>query len=145
MVIGSPSNFEEHRGQFSPDGRWVVYISDESGRPEIYVRPFPGPGGQWQVSTNGGVQPRWNPDGKELYYIAPDGQLMAASIAVQNGAIEAGAPMALFQTRVSGGGTNTYTKPQYDVAPDGRFLINTITDASTTAPITLLLNWKPRP
>jgi hypothetical protein len=109
------------------------------------VRPFPGPGGQWQVSTNGGVQPRWNPDGKELYYIAPDGQLMAASIAVQNGAIEAGAPMALFQTRVSGGGTNTYTKPQYDVAPDGRFLINTITDASTTAPITPLLNWKPRP
>ena len=136
--------FEEHRGQFSPDGHWVTYVSNESGRPEVYVRPFPGPGGQWQVSTSGGIQPRWSPDRKELYYIAPDAQLMAASIVVKGPEIDAGVPAALFQTRVSGGGLNTYTRPQYDVARDGRFLVNATTDEGTMSPITLLLNWTPR-
>ena len=138
------TSFEEHRGQFSPNEHWITYVSNESGRPEIYVRPFPGPGGQWQVSTGGGIQPRWSPDGKELYYIAPDGQLMAASIVVNGGAIEAGAPAALFQTRVSGGGGNTYTRPQYDVARDCRFLVNMTIDEGKTSPITLLLNWNTR-
>jgi len=72
--------FNEQGGVFSPDGRWVAYQSNESGRDEIYVRPFPGPGGQWQVSTAGGSDPRWRPDGKELYYLAPDLKLMAAAV-----------------------------------------------------------------
>lgn len=83
--------FEERASQFSPDGHWVAYHSNESGPYQVYMRPFPGPGGQWQVSTSGGIQARWRPDGKELYYIAPDGKLMAASIQVKGTALEPGA------------------------------------------------------
>ena len=108
---------------------------------EIYVRPFPGPGGQWQVSTAGGTAPRWRPDGKELYYIAPDGRLMVVPIAVQGATIEPGAPAPLFQTRIFGGGTYA-NLPQYDVARDGRFLINVAVEEGTS-PITLIQNWKP--
>jgi Tol biopolymer transport system component len=135
------TEFEERHGQFSPDGRWVAYRSDESGRLEVYVRPFPGPGGQWQVSTAGGIAPRWRPDGKELYYIAPDSRMMAVPITTQGATLEPGTPVALFQTRIFGGGAYP-NRQQYDVAPDGRFLINTAeeTDAS---PITLLQNWMP--
>jgi Tol biopolymer transport system component len=134
---------EERASQFSPDGHWVAYHSNESGPYQVYIRPFPGPGGQWQVSTSGGIQARWRPDGKELYYIAPDGKLMAASIKVKGTALELGAPVALFKTRIWGGGTNATNNQQYDVAPDGRFLINIATEDASTVPITLLLNWKP--
>ena len=107
------------------------------------MRPFPGPGGQWTVSTSGGVYPRWSPDGKEVYYLAPGGTLMATSIAVKGATLEAGTPMVLFQPRIAGGGAFTVgARQQYDVAPDGRFLIN-IETGSTIPPITLLLNWKP--
>jgi hypothetical protein len=107
------------------------------------VRPFPGPGGQWQVSTAGGKDPRWRPDGKELYYIAPDGRLMAAPIASSGTALQPGLPTALFQPRIAGGGTRVSgTRQQYDVAPDGRFLINTVVE-SGVAPITIIQNWRP--
>jgi Tol biopolymer transport system component len=133
----------ELSGQFSPDGRWVAYQSNESGRFEIYVRPFPGPSGQFPVSTAGGVYPRWSADGKEMYYIAPDAKLMAVPISVTTPTFEAGAPTTLFQTRRVGGGENVVGRGhQYDVAPDGRFLIN-VEAGSGTPPITLLLNWKP--
>jgi Tol biopolymer transport system component len=133
----------ELSGQFSPDGRWIAYQSSETGRYEIYVRPFPGPGGQYPISTAGGVYPRWSPDGKELYYIAPDARLMAVTISAKGSAFEASPPTALFQTRRAGGGSNIVGRgPQYDVTPDGHFLINTEA-GSGTAPITLLLNWKP--
>jgi eukaryotic-like serine/threonine-protein kinase len=135
---------DERAGQFSPDGHWVAYHSNESGSYEIYVRPFPGPGGQWQVSTSGGIQARWSPEGKQLYYIAPDGKLMSSSITVNGAAVEPGVPVALFQTQIWGGGTNATQGQQYDVAPDGRFLINIATEDTSAAPITLLLNWKPR-
>jgi Tol biopolymer transport system component len=135
--------FEERTGEFSPDGKWVAYQSTESGRYEIYVRPFPGPGGQWQVSTSGGIQPRWRRDGRELYYIAPDGTLMAAAVAANGAAFEPGVPMALFRPRIWGGGTNTGSRQQYDVAADGRFLVNLTTGDESTAPITLLMNWRP--
>jgi hypothetical protein len=138
------STFTEGNGAFSPDGHWVAYESDESGRYEIYVRPFPGPGGQWQVSTAGGKDPRWRPDGKELYYIAPDGHLMAAPIASSGTALQPGLPTALFQPRILFGGTpNLLYRQQYDVAPDGRFLINVNVDESTAAPITVITNWHP--
>ena len=118
------SKFEERMSQFSPDGRWVAYASDESGRSEIYVRPFQGTGGQWQVSTGGGVTPLWRRDGKELYYIAPDARLMAvgfATVSTAGAAPAIGTPTALFQTRILYGGTNPVgTTRQYDVAPDGR-------------------------
>jgi Tol biopolymer transport system component len=139
------TTFLERAGQFSPDGHWVAYHSNESGPYEVYVRSFPGPGGQQQVSTSGGIQPRWSSDGHELYYIALNGTLMAVPITMKGTALEPGTPVALFQTRIWGGGTNATQGQQYDVAPDGRVLINVVTKDAAAAPITLLLNWKPKP
>jgi Tol biopolymer transport system component len=148
------TKFDEGLGQFSPDGHWVAYMSNESGRYEIYVRPFvvpaasgaqdgaTGSGGLQQVSTAGGIYPRWRRDGKELYYIDPNGQMMAAPIAATGTTIELGTPGALFRPRMFGGGASNSQGWQYDVARDGRFLINIVLNEAA-APITLLQNWKP--
>jgi Tol biopolymer transport system component len=136
--------FDEAAGQFSPDGRWLAYQSNESGPVEVYVQPFPGPGGKSQVSMAGGNQPRWRPDGKELFYVAPDGLLMAVSIEVgADKTLETGAPVPLFATRLASGSgiTGVVTKPQYAVAPDGRFLMNVAVEEATGSPITVVLNW----
>ena len=87
------SSFDEIEGQFSPDGRWLAYASNESGRYEIYIRTFPEAGGKWQVSAAGGVQPRWRRDGRELFYVAPDTRLMAVPLrlAPDTHTLEAGA------------------------------------------------------
>jgi len=143
--------FREGYAMFSPDGRWVAYQSNESGRPEIYVRPFVPPAdrasaaetdGQWQVSTNGGIHPVWRHDGKELFYLSPAGEMMAAPITATAGGVAPGAPVALFQTRVVGGGIDALQARQYDVAPDGRFLINTTLEDGG-APITIIQHWNP--
>ena len=134
------TEFGKTINQFSPDGRWVSYQTAETGRSEIFVRPFPGPGGVWQISSGGGIAARWRADGKELYYMAPDGKLMAAPIAAQANTLIPGTPVALFQTRAA-----LSLRAQYDVAPDGRFLINQTLADSSSAPITLLLNWHPEP
>jgi hypothetical protein len=145
--------FREAYGAFSPDGRWVAYQSDESGRPEIYVRPFTPAGtngdtattlagSQWPVSTGGGISPRWRADGKELYYINPDGAMMAAPITVSGNSLQPGAPVMLFPTRIYGGGADIQMGWQYDVTRDGRFLINTLRNEAAP-PITLLQNWNP--
>lgn len=141
--------FMERWAVFSPDGRWVAYHSSESGRLEIHVRPFVPPGAaavglgsQWQVSSAGGVYPVWRHDGKELYYLNPAGEMMAASITVTRSTLASGAPVVLFPTRIVGGGADGQQGRQYDVARDGRFLINTLLD-NAMAPITLLQNWQP--
>lgn len=136
--------FEERDGQFSPDGKWIAYQSNESGRFDVYVQPFPGPGGKLPVSTNGGAQVRWRRDGKELFYIALDGRLMAVPIErTSNGqSLEPGTPVPLFATRV--GGARNFGRQQYVVSADGRFLMITVTEEAP-APITLILNWKPKP
>lgn len=120
----------------------VQSVLGSGGMGEVYQAPFPGPGGQWQISIAGGIQPRWRADGKELFYIAPDAKLMAVPIGVNGATIEPGTPAALFQTHIFGGGTETYQREQYDVSPDGRFLINATTDDAAATPITMLLNWK---
>ena len=148
VILQTP--FAERFGMFSPDGRLLAYQSNESGRNEIYVRPFvppgesgaSGAGSQWQVSTAGGIMPAWRPDGKELYYLNPTGAMMAAPITVSGAAVVPGAPTMLFPTRIYGGGVDNQQAQQYDVARDGRFLINTVLDGAP-APITLLQNWKP--
>jgi hypothetical protein len=134
---------DERMAEFSPNGRWVAYQSDESGRFEIYVKPFPVRPEKWPVSKDGGFGARWSDDGKEIYYISPDAQLMTVPIAVIGGTIEAGTPMALFQTRIWGGGTSRLHRQQYDVASDGPFLINDTIEYMATSPITVLFNWKP--
>jgi hypothetical protein len=131
--------FDEQQGVFSPDGRWVAYQSDESGRYEIYVRPFPGPGGQAQASAGGGHSPRWRADGKELYYLAPDLRLMAAKVSAQGTGFTAATPESLFPTHIN----QATNRPQYDVARDGRFLILTDLPDTSAEPIHLLLNWRP--
>jgi serine/threonine protein kinase/Tol biopolymer transport system component len=130
-------------GQFSPDGRWVAYQSNETGRYEIYVRAFEPGGGAMPVSIGGGVYPRWARDGSELYFIAPDAKLMVSAIRTTAARIEIGVPETLFQTHRLGGGRNVIGHGhQYDVTADGRFLINV--DLETTSlPITLLMNWEP--
>jgi eukaryotic-like serine/threonine-protein kinase len=141
------TNFEERDGQFSPDGKWIAYQTNESGRSEVVVQPFPGPGDKLQISTNGGSQVRWRLDGKELFYIALDGRLMAVPIRVaSNGqSIEAGAAVSLFATHV-GGAIQGPDKQQYVVSRDGqRFLMNTIAEGDKPSPITVILNWRPKP
>jgi len=140
------TEFTERDGQFSPDGKWIAYQSDESGRFEIYVQPFPGPGTKTQVSANGGAQARWRGDGKELFYIALDERLMAVPIrmASDGKATDAGAPIPLFVTHV-GGAVQGFFRPWYMVSSDGqRFLMSTITEEAAS-PITVLLNWKAKP
>jgi Tol biopolymer transport system component len=126
--------------QFSPDGRWMAYASNETGKMEIYVSPFLSATGKWQVSTGGGQEPRWRQDGKELFYVSAEGKMMA--VAVTAGAsFEAGSPVALFQThrRQSIAAQDVFS---YDVSGGGqRFLIATKVDEANAAPLSALLNW----
>ena len=118
----------ETNPQFSPDGRWVAYTSDESGRFEIYVTPFPGPGRKWPVSTASGNFPRWRGDGKELFYLSQDGKLTAAEVNGQGAAFTVGAVRALFEARARTAPYRGFSAGYaYDVSFDGqRFLINTV-------------------
>jgi Tol biopolymer transport system component len=144
--------FRELAGVFSPDGRWVAYMADESGRMEIYVRPFTaspasgvgadGATGQWQISTTGGIYPQWRSDGKELFYVSPGGDMMAATITAGGTTLEASAPVTLFPRRIFGGRGDPLPVRAYDVARDGRFVINAVV-TEVTPPITLLMNWRP--
>ncbi|HEV3215640.1 MAG TPA: protein kinase [Vicinamibacterales bacterium] len=143
------TSFDETQGQFSPDGRWIAYTSNESGRDEIYVRPFSDAGGKWQVSTGGGSQPRWRGDGNEIFYVAADAHLMAVPIrATSEGrAIDAGKPLVLFPTHLANGSgislTGWQSRALYAVTRDGRFLMNVNADAATPdiPPLTVVLNW----
>ena len=135
--LGSPAN--ERHPKLSPDGRFLAYTSDESGRDEIYVRPFPGGEGKWQASTNGGTQPRWRGDGRELYY-SETGTIMAVAVSIE-GAFALGRPQRLF---VTPGLTSTTGSWNYDVSADGqRFLtIAPVEEADTTPPkIRVVENW----
>jgi Tol biopolymer transport system component len=137
------SNHSERLASFSPNGRWVAYQSNESGRAEVYIRPFPIRPGQQTVSGGGGAQPRWRDDGKELYFVGPDAKLMAATIEESGGSIEVGTPVPLFQTKIFLLGTDNPARGQYDVSRDGRFLINTVTSEAATVPIVVVQNWTP--
>ena len=118
----------------------MAYASGETGNWEVYVSPFPDFGSRWQISRGGGEEPRWRRDGKELFYIARDGRLMAAD--VKSGAgFEAGSPIALFQThpRQPISAMDFFS---YDVTSDGqKFLVNTRVDTSNSAPLSVILNW----
>ena len=129
--------------QFSPDGKWIAYQSDRTGRDEIYVRPFPGPGAVVTVSSEGGNQVRWI--GSELFYIAADDRMMAVAVTVRpNGTdVDLGTPTPLFQTRISSTVRLRY-RQQYVVTPDGKsFGLNMVLDEGSSPPIRLVFNWKP--
>jgi hypothetical protein len=136
------SPFSEDHGRFAPDGHFIAYSSDESGRFEVYVRTFPEPGGKWQISRDGGAQPRWRRDGKEIFFIAPDRKLMAAEVKLEGSNFEVSVPKPLFQTQIAG-----YPNPRngYDVFGNGqRFLIVTPRQETNLTPITIVLNWTAR-
>ena len=134
----------ESHAQLSSDGRWMAYISNESGRDEVYIQSFPTAGSKRQLSTGGGVQPRWRRDGRELFYLASDLKLMVASVTGDPAGVgfEVGAPTALFQTQLPYFGTGAPDLRQaYDVTADGqRFLFNLPAEESGS-PITAILNW----
>jgi len=145
------TKFNEFDGHFSPNMRWVAYVSDESGRNEIYVRGFSHvpdasseTSGKWQVSEGGGIGPRWQRDGKEIYYRAPDGKVMA----VENTAgttFRSGTPKPLFQAPSTGISILNIPLSQWDVTSDGnQFLLPTLTHAPAQAPFTVILNWQAR-
>ena len=127
--------FNERQGMFSPDGKLVAYQSDESGRFEICPRPIQGPGATLQISAGGGSMPRWNPNGRELYYFAKDGNMMAVSLSGPPGRLVPGPPSPLFPVQIPA----SDNKQGYDVGKGGRFLINTELEIADD-PIRLVLN-----
>ena len=131
------SRFGETNAKFSPDGRLVAYVSDETGRPEVYLAPFGNAAADVAVSTGGAGAPRWRHDGKELFYIRSDDTLMAVSIRASATGIDVGMARALFQTAFQGLGLTT----PYDVTADGRFLVLRDVDEPLPPAITLLINW----
>jgi eukaryotic-like serine/threonine-protein kinase len=129
--------YSEMRPQVSPDNRWIAYESDESGRSEVYVQTFPHPGGKWQVSTSGGVQPRWRADMRELYYFALDRTLMAVPLRETGDGITPGAPTPVLVT-----GLAIIGKYRYTASPDGqRFYLAEGGDNATAGPFDVILNW----
>jgi Tol biopolymer transport system component len=134
-------------GQISPDGRWMAFTSNRSGPREVYVRPFPSGEGEWPVSVRGGQAPRWRADGKEMFFVAPDGKMMAVPVNAKTGAkptFEAGVPVALFATSMLSTGEGLRPQYQYDVTADGsRFLIaHRVNSAAPTVPtLTVVTNW----
>ena len=144
-VVQSP--YDELEGKLSPDGRWIAYQSNASGRGEVWLQAFRNASRQIQVSRSGGGQIQWRRDGRELFYLAHDGQLMAVPIRVTPaGDIDPDVAVALFQTRLVGAGhPAAYERVQYSASDDGqRFLMNTLTEVPAGS-IHILLNWKPRP
>jgi hypothetical protein len=127
--------FDEKTARFSPDGRWLAYESDESGRNEVYVQPLQKSGEKWLISTSGGSQPVWRRDGKELFYVAADNRLMVVPVKLGT-RFEAGVPTVLFRI-------DPAAEHAYDVTSDGqRFLVNTNVNRVETLPLTAVVNWR---
>ena len=134
--VRNQSKANEFGPNFGPSSDWLAYVSDETRRFEVYVQSFPTPGRKYQVSVNGGANPVWSRDGKELFFIAPDRQMMMAAVHKNGGNLEFGTPKALFDSELVSG-LNT----SFDVTKDGRFLIPAQEQGSGLA-LTLVLNWQ---
>ena len=129
--------FVEVRPSFSPDGRWIAYNSSESGRAEVYVQPFPGPGGKWQISTQGGSDPRWSGDGRELFYLSPETRVMRVEISTEP-SFTAGLPEVLIDSRLH----PSIQRSRYLVTPDAsRFLVLSPLERESMLPTTVVVNW----
>ena len=139
------TEFNEGEGvTFSPDGKWVAYQSDESGKNQVYVLPFSGSEGKWQISTEGGTRPHWRRDGKEIFYLGEGGRLTAAEISVNGSALELGAVHPLFKVDAvtNVGGMKDINGSAYDVTADGqRFLVIVFAEDTSHYPVTFVVNW----
>jgi Tol biopolymer transport system component len=130
------SQFNALLSAFSPDGKWLAYCSSESGEQKVYVAPFPGPGGKWQVSPGVGCDPRWRHDEKELFYLSADNKIMAAAVSAGGSSFTIGAVTPLFETSI-----NRTALGAYDVTADGQRFIIPYEPGQPTATITLVENW----
>jgi eukaryotic-like serine/threonine-protein kinase len=127
-VLGSPV--------LSPDGKWIAYDSNESGRSEIYVRPFPGPGGKWQISTAGGTRPRWRNDGREIFYFDYEGTINSADVSIKESTVDVTSVRPLFTTKAN------IRFGTYDITSDGKFfVVNSVIKSYEDELITLIVNW----
>jgi hypothetical protein len=134
-LVSTPS--DEYGGMWSPDRRWLAYMADESGRPEIYVRDTSSAGGRWQISTTGGDEPSWSRDGRELYY-RNESRLMVVAIETRGG-FKPGTPAVLFDGVYN---LRSDTGISYDLHPDGdRFLMVRLTDENVASAIRVVTNW----
>jgi hypothetical protein len=132
------SSFAVSRAVFSPNGRYIAYNSDETGREEVYVQTFPQRSGKWQVSTAGGSEPMWPGDGKELFYLAPGNEVMAVSVSTDSATFRAGVPQPLFEARL----VDWVLRNRYAVSPDGqRFLMLVPAGGAKPSPISVVVNW----
>jgi serine/threonine-protein kinase len=130
------TRFDERSPRFSPDGGWLAYVSDESGRDEVYVQPYPGPGPKWLISTDGGLDPVWSRHGRELFYRKGD-DIMAVAVAT-NTDFSASRPRRLFGMRFDSGDNG----PNYDASPDGTWFVMPRSDQATPRDeLHLVLNW----
>jgi len=133
------NKFVEYAGRISPDGHWLAYTTTETGRNEVFVQAFPGPGGKWRISTSGGNAPTWRADGKELYYKSTDGNFMAVPIRSEGAGIDAGTPVQLF-LRLSP--TATPSRRRYDVTADGkRFVVNSVAGDQEQGHLDVAIGW----
>ncbi len=129
---------DESHASLSPDEHWIAYTSNESGKYEIYVQPFPSGGTRWQISTNGGEFARWRGDGKELFYLSLDQKMMAVEVTQASNTLEAGGPKVLFPTQI---GILAREYSAYDVTPDGQqFMISSLSSLNS-GKIRVVLNW----
>jgi Tol biopolymer transport system component len=134
------TQFDEEHGRFSPDGRWVAYTSNESGRQEVYVQPFPATGAKFQVSSGGGREPHWRKDGTELFYIGEGRTLTAVSVKLGSKSFQADQAKHLFPLSIS---STFIIGRSYEVSNDGqRFLTPIIPDGGSASPLTVDLNWQ---
>jgi Tol biopolymer transport system component/predicted Ser/Thr protein kinase len=143
LIDGTPiritqTPFNETLAQFSPDGKWIAFVSNEGREPEVYVQPFPSGGEKFSISIAGGTQPRWRGDGAELFYVALDGKLMAVAVKT-NAGFEHSAPTPLFDIQLNDGLPNSF---DYLVSGDGqRFLVRTPARGTRTSPVMVMTNW----
>lgn len=136
-VFRLPGNAAQIAGQFSPDERFIAYVSNESGAAEVYVQTWPTGGGKWQISNGGGSQPRWSAHGNELFYRNPEFQFFAVPVTLAP-RFSAGIPKPLFKRRLKA----SNQLPWWSVAADGqRFLLNASTGEARSSPFTVILNW----
>ena len=132
--------FYDQQGQISPDGRWVAFTSNESGRREVYVQDFPRATQKRQVSAEGGIEARWRGDGRELFYISGNRKIMAADVRTDGAVFHSGPPRTLFDVRLN---NLTFQRNRYVVSPDGkRFLIITPVEEAKPIPVTVVVNWQ---
>jgi Tol biopolymer transport system component len=131
------TEFDEQRAVFSPNGQWVAYSARESGRHEVYVAPFPGPGRKWQISTEGGTYPHWRTDGQELIYSRSDGQLMAVEVRSDTDSFRVGEARPLFRI-----GPPQPFGPGFSISPDGQqLLVSQIFGRQAETVLYLIVNW----